>query len=471
MFLVKATRLIVLLSVFVAVSAQAETKTVPATQNQIVLSYAPLVKETAPAVVNIYTSKTIRSSRRMPLFDDPFFRRFFGDQAQRSVPGPKRKVQNSLGSGVLISPAGLAVTNVHVLEGAEEIKVVLNDRREFSARVLGKDKRTDLALIQLALDNGEHLPFLKPSDSDKVEVGDLVLAIGNPFGVGQTVTSGIVSALSRRSSVSDLNSFIQTDAAINPGNSGGALVDVKGRLIGINTAIFTKTGASHGIGFAIPANMVTRVVSSLVTNGNVVRPWLGARGQGVSADIAESIGMKRPYGVMITSVYPGGPAARSGMKLGDILLTINDKEIRDGQDLRFKVATLPAQGFAKLGVMRRGGLKQLTIALEAPPAMPPKNETMIRGRNPFQGAVVANLSPKLADELGFVHEKTGVIVMALERKGNASRIGFERGDIILQVNGTDVVNVRTLLGMVGKTPTAWIIRIERDGQERNIVIR
>ena len=474
MLLAKATQFLVFTIAVLGVmvnTASAEIKTVPATQSQVVLSYAPLVKETAPAVVNIYTAKTVRSSRYVPLFDDPFFRRFFGDSAKRAVPGPKRKVQNSLGSGVIISPAGLVVTNMHVLEGAEEIKVVLNDRREFSARVLGKDERTDIAVLQLALDNGERLPFLKPSDSDKVEVGDLVLAIGNPFGVGQTVTSGIVSALARRSSVSDLNSFIQTDAAINPGNSGGALVDVKGRLIGINTAIFTKTGASHGIGFAIPANMVTRVVSSLVTSGNVVRPWLGAKGQAVSADIAESIGMKRPYGVLITDVYPGGPASRSGLMLGDVLLTINGKEIRDGQDLRFKVATLPAQGFAKIGVMRRGGLKQLTIALEAPPEVPPKNETLIRGRNPFQGAVVANLSPKLAEELGFEHEKTGVIVMALDRKGNASRIGFERGDIIVQVNGADVPNVRGLLGLVGTTPTAWIIRFERDGKESNIVIR
>ncbi|MCW8917044.1 MAG: Do family serine endopeptidase [Magnetovibrio sp.] len=472
--LAKAFRLLILSSAVIGVAlstATAQTKAVPATQNQVILSYAPLVKDTAPAVVNIFTAKTVRSSRRVPLFDDPFFRRFFGDNALRAVPGPKRKVQNSLGSGVIISADGLVVTNYHVLEGAEEIKVVLNDRREFNAKVLGKDERTDIAVLRLDL-RDEQLPFLRLSDSDKVEVGDLVLAIGNPFGVGQTVTSGIVSALARRSSISDLNSFIQTDAAINPGNSGGALVDVQGRLIGVNTAIFSKTGASHGIGFAIPANMVERVVTSLVISGNVVRPWLGAKGQGVSADIAESLGMSRPYGVMITNIYPGGPAERSGLGVGDVLLSINGKEIRDGQDLRFKVATLDARGTARLGVMRRGGQKQLTINLEAPPEKPARNETLLRGRNPFQGAVAANLSPKLADELGLEHEKTGVIILAIDRKGNASRLGFERGDIVLNLNGEPIKTVRDLLGMLSNgTPTAWIIRIERDGKESNIVIR
>jgi len=473
---VKAIRALVLFALLVGsglatVPAYAQQKVVPQSAGEIHLSYAPLVKKTAPAVVNVFTAKTVRTSRYVPLFDDPFFRRFFGDRAQRSVPGPKKKVQNTLGSGVLIDPDGLVVTNNHVLEGADEVKVVLNDRREFSAKILGKDERTDIAVLKLDL-HGEKLPFLRFSNSDNVEIGDLVLAIGNPFGVGQTVTSGIVSALARTAAgVSDLNSFIQTDAAINPGNSGGALVDLNGDLVGVNTAIFTKTGTSNGIGFAIPANMVDRVVSSLVTSGNVVRPWLGAKGQGVTADIAESLGMARPYGVLITSVYPNGPAERGGLKVGDVLLSINGKEIRDASDLRFRVATLAVGGTTKLGLMRRGGAETLEIDLQAPPEVPLRKEILLRGNHPFSGAVVANLSPKLADELGLEHEKTGVIVMAIDRKGSAARIGFQRGDIILKVNGVPVTSTQELADLLRETASTWVIRIERGGRKSNIVIR
>lgn len=451
--------------------ATAQERAVPVSRQQVQLSYAPLVKRTAPAVVNIFTAKTVNTRRYAPLFNDPFFRRFFGDNVQRAVPGPKKKVQNSLGSGVMINADGLVITNNHVLEGAEEIKVVLNDRREFSAKVLGKDERTDIAVLQLEL-HGEKMPFLRLSDSDQLEIGDLVLAIGNPFGVGQTVTSGIVSALARTAAgVSDLNSFIQTDAAINPGNSGGALVDLNGNLVGVNTAIFSKSGGSMGIGFAIPANMVNRVVTSLITSGDVVRPWLGAKGQGITADIAESLGMARPFGVMITSVYAGGPAERAGLNVGDVLLTINGKEVRDIQDLRFRIATLAVGKSTRVDVMRRGGAASLTIALEAPPEIPKRNETLLHGRHPFQGAVVADLSPKLADELGMEHEKTGVIVMALDRKGSAARLGFERGDIVLKLNGAEVKSVSGLLAQLRETASTWIIRIERDGRESNIVIR
>jgi len=450
--------------------ANAQQGVIPQSREQIKLSYAPLVKKTAPAVVNVFTAKTVRTRRYAPLFDDPFFRKFFGDNVQRAIPGPEKKVQNSLGSGVIVDGRGLVVTNYHVIEGADEIKVVLHDRREFAAKVVGTDERTDIAVLKLNT-NDEILPFLHLSDSDLVEVGDLVLAIGNPFGVGQTVTSGIVSAIARQSNYSEFTSFIQTDAAINPGNSGGALVDVGGNLIGINTAIFSKTGASHGIGFAIPSNMVHRVVTSLVTSGNVVRPWLGAKGQAVTADIAENLGMPRPYGVMITQVLKGGPAYRAGLKVGDVLLHIDGKEVRDALDLRFRIATLAVGGTAEFEVMRKDGKVKRTVSLEAPPEDPPRNETLLQGHHPLQGAVVANLSPKVADELGFEHEKTGVIVLALDRKGGAARLGFERGDIVLQLNGVDVQSVKHLLSLVREPASTWIIRFERNGQESNIVIR
>ena len=453
-----------------AAPALAENKVVPETQGQVQLSFAPLVKKTAPAVVNVYTAKTVSTRQVSPLFNDPFFRRFFGDRAL-TAPGPKRKVQNALGSGVIIAADGVIVTNNHVIEGADEIKVVLSDRREFEARVVGRDERTDLAVLKLDM-QGERLPFLELSDSDIVEVGDLVLAIGNPFGVGQTVTSGIVSALARNNvGVSDLNSFIQTDAAINPGNSGGALVNVSGHLVGINTAIFTKSGGSHGIGFAIPSNMVDHVVKSLLASGDVVRPWWGAAGQDVTSDIAGALGMDRPLGVMVTSIYPQGPAERAGLKVGDVIVGINNHETANAQDLRFRIATQPIGGTAEIKVMRRGGLVILPMAMEAPPEIPPRDKTLLRGAHPFGGSVVANLSPALADEVGLPQVITGVIILELDPSGSAIRLGFEPGDIIRKLNGEEVQSVDHLQSLIKTPASGWLISVERGGQDMNLVIR
>ncbi|MEQ8195082.1 MAG: trypsin-like peptidase domain-containing protein, partial [Rhodospirillales bacterium] len=309
-----------LLAVCLFVSGQpawSAEKTLPHSRGQIELSFAPLVKKVAPAVVNIYSRKVVKTRRFSRLFEDPFFRRFFGDGL--GFDEPERRVQNSLGSGVIIQNDGLIVTNHHVIAGADEIIVVLPDRREFEATLVGSDERTDLAVLRIGVGT-EKLPVLTWRDSDALEVGDLVLAIGNPFGVGQTVTSGIVSAVAR-TKVSDSGPtyFIQTDAAINPGNSGGALVTLDGRLVGINTAIFSQSGGSHGIGFAIPANMVRAVVSGLTKGGRLVRPWFGAWGQAVTADIAASLGLARPRGVMINEVYAGGPAGRAGIAVGDVI--------------------------------------------------------------------------------------------------------------------------------------------------------
>lgn len=450
--------------------ASAQDKAVPGSQAEVQLSYAPLVKKTAPAVVNIYTAKTVRTRRVSPLFSDPFFRRFFGDRLP-SAPGPKRKVQNSLGSGVIIDAKGVIVTNNHVIEGAEEIKVVLADRREFEAQVVGTDERTDLAVLRV--DTGDAaLPHLLLSDSDRLEVGDLVLAIGNPFGVGQTVTSGIVSALARTNvGVSDLNSFVQTDAAINPGNSGGALVDLNGRLVGINTAIFTQSGGSHGIGFAIPSNMVDHVVKSLLSSGGVVRAWWGATGQDVTADIAQTLGLERPLGVMVTSLYPGGPAERAGLKVGDVIVAVNEHEIKDSQDLRFRIATQSVGTIAQVTVLRRDGTLALKMDMEAPPEVPKRDQTLLRGRHPFAGAQVANLSPALADELGMPFMLTGVIILEVDRTSNAARLGFEPGDIVRNINGKAVTSVDNLLSLINSPASGWLIAIERGGREMKMVVR
>ena len=303
-----------------------QSKEIPKSGTQIQLSFASLVKKTTPAVVNIYARKVVRDRSHPLLFDDPFFQRFFGDDFGLNF--PRKRIQKSLGSGVIVRADGLVVTNKHVVQGADEINIVLSDRRELSASLVLTDDRTDLAVLSVESDS-INLPFLELSDSDLLEVGDLVLAIGNPFGVGQTVTGGIISALARTMvTPSDLNFFIQTDAAINPGNSGGALVSMNGKLAGINTAIFSKSGGSLGIGFAIPSNMIRAVIDGITIDGRLVRGWLGADGQLVSQDIADTLGMPRPTGVLVSKVYKGASAEIAGVRVGDVILSIQNSKLR-----------------------------------------------------------------------------------------------------------------------------------------------
>jgi len=309
--------------------ARAEVeREVPQSREQVMLSFAPVVRQVAPAVVNIYTKRVVSERRGFsPLFNDPLFKRFFGEDFGFGM--PRERVQNSLGSGVIVAPDGLIVTNYHVIKGAAEIRVVLADRREFAAELVLEDKQTDLSVLRID-PQGEALPVIELKDSDSIEVGDLVLAIGNPFGVGQTVTSGIVSALARtQAGISDYSFFIQTDAAINPGNSGGALVTLDGRLIGINTAIFSRSGGSIGIGFAIPANMVRTVVASAAGGNALVRPWTGLIGQTVNSDLAEAFGLTRPGGVIVSKVHPNGPAARAGLRKGDVITSVDGQTVDD----------------------------------------------------------------------------------------------------------------------------------------------
>jgi Do/DeqQ family serine protease len=452
--------------VFASTSVNAQIKQVPQSRQQVQLSYAPLVKKVSAAVVNIYTTKITSSRRSLSLFNDPFFKRFFGENLDFGNQAPtKRRQQNSLGSGVIIDPSGLIITNVHVIEGADEITVVLADRREFEAKVMGKDKRTDLAVIRIDT-KGEKLTHLKMRDSDDLEVGDIVLAIGNPFGVGQTVTSGIVSALARTQvGINDLNFFIQTDAAINPGNSGGALVSLDGRLVGVNSAIFSKSGGSHGIGFAIPSNMVRSVVAGIAAGGRLVRPWLGAWGGAVTAEIASSLGMPRPVGVLVKSIYPKGPAAQAGLKRGDILVAVNGREINDPNGLIYRISTLPVGSMAKIKVLRRGRERTLSIRLVPPPETPARDQRKIQGRNPLGGAIVANMSPALADELRAPGPfSPGVYVLAVRRGTHASRLGFKPGDRVDVINGVKIDLVSVLLQQLNARPQSWSIAIRRGGQ-------
>ena len=461
----RAALLLVAAFAAAAPAAADETRQVPESREKIKLSYAPLVQQAAPAVVNIYTSKKVMQRRTPSLFDDPFFQRFFGpDFGMQFGQKPREKVQNSLGSGVIVRADGVVVTNNHVIEGADEIKVVLNDRREFEAKVLGRDERTDLAVLKIE-PAAAVLPTLDLADSDSLKVGDLVLAIGNPFGVGQTVTSGIVSALARTHvGQSDLSFFIQTDAAINPGNSGGALVALDGRLVGINSAIFSKSGGSMGIGFAIPSNMVRAVVNGFVKGGRLVRPWIGAQGRDVNADIAASLGLDRPGGVIVEELYPGSSAEKSGLRRGDVILAVNGHEVRDSNSLKFRIATTPVGEVVPLRVLRQGKLLALKLEVEAPPEFPARAQTELDGRHPLAGAVVVNMSPALADELGVNVFARGVMVLQVRRGAPADRIGLKPGDFVRQVNGSDVGLVRDLITLFSNPAQEWDIAIERRGR-------
>ncbi|MDX1580234.1 MAG: Do family serine endopeptidase, partial [Alphaproteobacteria bacterium] len=428
----------------VSASSQAQPRALPPahledTAPQQMYSYAPLVQQVAPAVVNIYTKRTIRTSGSS-LFNDPFFRRFFGEEFGQ----PREREQRSLGSGVIVRKDGIVVTNRHVIAGADQITVSFADRREFEAELILEDEQTDLAVLRIDA-GAEDLPALEFADSDTAQVGDIVFAIGNPFGVGQTVTSGIVSAMARTEvGVSDYDFFIQTDAAINPGNSGGALVGMDGKLYGINTVILSRSGGSHGIGFAIPANMVSRVVKGAITDGKIVRPWLGAGGQAVDNDLAQSIGLDRPGGVMINRLYGGGPAENAGLRAGDVVLSVNGFEIADPQALTSRLAALEVGKVARLSIYREGRRLDLDLPLDPPPEDPPANRTQLSPDHPFGGATVANLSPALAYELDWDPLAQGVIVVEIERGSRAHRIRLRPGDIFLRINGREVESVAQL---------------------------
>jgi Do/DeqQ family serine protease len=444
-----------------------QERRVPSSANELRLSYAPVVRRAAPAVVNVYAAKM--AAVRNPLFDDPIFRRFFGTPGAPGGPGDQ--VQRSLGSGVLIDATGLVVTNNHVIEGADQVRVSLADKREFEAEMVLKDSRSDLAVLRIKAQN-ERFPALEFADSDALEVGDVVLAIGNPFAVGQTVTHGIVSALARTEvGITDYQFFIQTDAAINPGNSGGALVDLSGRLVGINTAIFSRSGGSQGIGFAIPANMVKVVVASARSGGSMVkRPWLGARLQAVTPEIAEGLGLKRPSGALIASVTPMSPAARAGLKTSDLIVAIDGQPVEDANAFDYRFATKAIGGSARLGVMRAGKELALNVALEAAPDTP-HDELVIASPSPFQGARVSNLSPALADSLRLDPSAQGVVIVDIANGSPAQRLGFHRGDLVLSVNNAKIAKTHDLERVAGQPSRRWSITIVRGGQQVSVELR
>jgi Do/DeqQ family serine protease len=444
-------------------AAQAQDRRVPSSAAELRLSYAPIVQRVQPAVVNVYAAKIVQN--RNPFLDDPIFRRFFGLQG-----GPQEQMQRSLGSGVMVDPSGLVVTNVHVIEGADQVKVSLSDKREFEAEIILKDSRSDLAVLRLK-DTHEKFPTLDFANSDELLVGDVVIAIGNPFGVGQTVTHGIISALARTQvGITDYQFFIQTDAAINPGNSGGALVDMTGRLAGINTAIYSRSGGSQGIGFAIPANMVRVVVASAKSGGKAVkRPWLGAKLQAVTPEIAESMGLRSPSGALVASVVPNSPAGRAGLKSSDLITAIDGQTIDDPNAFDYRFATRPIGGTAQVDIQRGGKPYRVSVALETAPDTG-RDEITLTSRSPFQGAKVANISPAIADELHLDADTQGVVVTALADDSTAAGVGFQKGDIIVAVNNQKVAKTSDLEKATSQTARVWRITLVRGGQQINVTL-
>jgi Do/DeqQ family serine protease len=443
--------------------AQATTaaRVAPASQAQVQISFAPVAARAAPAVVNVYAQRVTRSIVADPRFAQ--FGLFYGV--------PREQIERSLGSGVLVRADGVIVTNHHVVDGADSLKVVLSDRREFDAKLLLDDARSDLAVLRIDA-KGARLPTLPFADTRSIQVGDLVLAIGNPFGLQQTVTSGIVSALARTDvGINDFSFFIQTDAAINRGNSGGALVDMAGDLVGINTAIFSQSGDSNGIGFAIPAEMVKRVVESAVSGGKLVRPWLGVKTQAVTQDLAKSLGLDSPKGVLVSDLYPGGAADRAGLKRGDVILAVNASPVFDDAGVRYQAATQKPGGTIRLDILR--GAQRLTLAapaLAAPraPAPDPREFTAL---TPLQGAHVVTLSPAQAEDLGLDGFATGVVIDALNRAGAAARVGLAPGDVIRDVNGQTIRTSADLERALKAGGTVWRIGYERNGERATIEVR
>jgi Do/DeqQ family serine protease len=442
-------------------SAYAVDRTVPPSEAALRYSFSPIVKRVSPAVVNVYASRVVQR-RPSPFMDDPFFRRFFGGDMNDA---PRKRVQQSLGSGVIVDASGVVVTNAHVIANADEIKVALSDKREYEAEVLLKDDRMDLAVLRLKGADGQ-FPVVAYGDSDALEVGDLVLAIGDPFGVGQTVTSGIVSALARTQiGASDYQFFVQTDAAINPGNSGGALVDMDGKLVGINTAIYSRSGGSIGIGFAIPSNMVRVVAQSALTDGRLRLAWVGAGFQQVTPEIAEGLGIGRPHGALVTDVEEGSPAETSGLKSGDLVISVDGIEVDDPNGFNYRIATKGVGGTVKLVYVRAGKEQAVDLALVAAPETTPRDQRAIAGKSPFAGATVVNLSPAVMEEQGYQGKRRkGVLITAVEQGSSAAGVGFRQGDVVVEVNGQAVASTKELDDIAAGRTSRYRLVIERGGR-------
>ena len=424
--------LVLLLVAPIGLAAQTR---VPTSQMEIQLGFAPLVKQAAPAVVNIY-AKQIVAAQRNVFQEDPFFQGFFKNFAEQ-----RPRVQNSLGSGVILSADGIVVTNYHVVGQSTDIRVVLTDRREFKASVLLSDEDSDLAILQLL--EAPETPFLPLRNSDDVEVGELTLAIGNPFGVGQTVSSGIISGLARTGAAtgSTHGYFIQTDAPINPGNSGGALIDVNGHLIGINTSILTRSGGSNGIGFAIPANLVAQfMVQARAGNERFLRPWAGMNGQSVDGDLAESLGLVIPGGIVISDMHEVSPFLSAGFKAGDVILAVDGQTVNTPAEMVFRMSVAGLGTKAMISRFRQGITEDVLVELMSAPDQPPREIVTTDRRMPIPEMVLSNINPAVLAEYGLPLGVDGVVVVDPGPFGQ--RVGLQSGDILRGINRERISTTR-----------------------------
>ncbi|WGW05250.1 trypsin-like peptidase domain-containing protein [Tropicibacter oceani] len=449
------------LAVLAGSALQAETR-VPTSPAEISLSFAPLVKQAAPAVVNIYARRVVQQARS-PFAGDPLFGRLFRDFDTRP------RVQNSLGSGVILSEDGFVVSNYHVVGQATEIRVVLNDRREFDAQVLLADEESDLAILQLQ--GAKDMPYLGLRDSDTVEVGELVLAIGNPFGVGQTVSSGIVSGLARTGTATGNGRgyFIQTDAPINPGNSGGALIDVAGQLVGVNTSILTRSGGSNGIGFAIPSALVQQFVQQ-ARDGQTAfqRPWAGMTGQPVDADLSESLGLGVPGGIAIVDLHPASPFALAGLEVGDVVLGVDGQPVNTPPEMIFRMSVRGIGETAQITYVRAGQERSADVPMIAPPDEPPAQRTVIGERGILPGLALARVNPAVSAELGLPGlPDEGIVVLNPGPFG--ARVGLQAGDILQAIDGAAVDDPTEVDAILRRA--APNIQIEAQRGNRRLVLR
>lgn len=461
-----------------ATTAQAQA-TVPAPSGGVMApNFVGVVKAVMPAVVNISTTRVVRSGGegpQSPFMDDPFFRQFFGDEFSRRFQIPRERKENSLGSGVIVDPAGYIITNNHVIAKADEIKVLLTDKREFIGKVIGTDPRSDIAVIKI---DSSKLPTIPWADSDKLEVGEYALAIGNPFGLNQTVTMGIVSAVGRANvGIADYEDFIQTDAPINPGNSGGALVNARGELIGINTAIFSRSGGSMGVGFAVPSNMAQTVMNSLIKNGKVVRGWLGVSIQDITPELAKQFGLRDSQGALVSEVLPDSPAAKSGFKSGDVIVTFDGKPIESPAMLRNVVGQTPVNKAVKVEVFREKRSKTISVKIgEQPKDVVQSDEEPAAGQtgnNALAGIDVRNLTPDMARQLKLPAGAGGVVIAAVSPDSDAAQAGLEPGDVILEINRERVRNLNEFKRIAGKLgeKESVLLLINRRGGKAFIVIK
>ncbi len=447
-------------------SAGAEPRSIPSGAVSVsgpLLSYADVVDRVAPAVVTIRSSRRVRAPQQFPFSDDPFFRQFFGGGFRRQAP----QVEHALGSGVIVGSDGHILTNHHVIDGAEDIKVDLSNHRTYSAKVVGSDPPSDLAVLKISASD---LAVLQLGNSDKVRVGDVCLALGNPLGVGESVTAGIISAKGRSTDTvggGSFQDFLQTDAPINQGNSGGALVNTRGELIGINSQILSSNGGNIGIGFAIPSNMAKTVMDQLIKKGSVQRGMLGVTIQPVTSDLAASLGLKEARGVIINSVHGGGPADKAGLKTGDVILQLNGKEVRDANELRNEVAANPPGTEVTVTVVRNGSQQEVKVRLGALTAESADQGAAQGGGQAGGGRLgitVAPVTPDMAEQLGLRRGTQGLVVESVDPNGPAAQQGLQQGDVIQEVNRQPVRSPEELRNALQKSDRPPLLLINRGGQ-------